>query len=73
MQCNLIGYSATCYSSTTINLDIERVRFAVADEGLHMTPHFRGYRVENSLQARRHSRKVTLQSRWYEQFKFIKF
>ena len=56
-----MGYSATCYSSTAINLDTERVRYAVADEGLYMT-HFRGYRVKNNLQARRlRSGKVSLQ------------
>jgi hypothetical protein len=29
------------------NIDTERVRYAVADEGLYMTPHFRGHRVKN--------------------------
>jgi hypothetical protein len=50
-----MGYSATCYSSTANNLDTERVRYAVVDEGLYMTPHFRGYRVKNNLQAQESS------------------
>jgi hypothetical protein len=50
VQCNLMGYSATCYSSTAINLDTERVRYAVVDEGLYLTPYFRGYRVKKDCE-----------------------
>jgi hypothetical protein len=63
VQCNLMGYSATCYSSTVINPDAERVRYPVAKEDLYRVP------SKKSLQAGRFRSKVSLQSRWYEQFK----
>jgi phosphate-selective porin len=65
-----MGYSATCYSSTTINLDTERVRHAVADEGLYIyDAALSRVPSKKSLQAGRFRSKVSLQSRWYEQFK----